>query len=135
MPLASWPSAGSILVSRCERKALRHGSDSALTAEMFWGWFSGLSMLKLILFQSKSNNNAQRHYYHPQNSKMQYRKWNRLCNLPMQYGMYYMNHSKVVYITNHTTLDLSHWKFAVRYTPRLRLGIYLLQASSDLGLG
>ena len=50
-----------------------------------------------------------------------------------------MNHSKVVYITNRTTLDLGHRKFAVRYcsryTPRLRLGVYLLQTSSDLGLG
>ena len=135
MPLASWPSAGSILVSRRERKALRHGYDSALTAEMFRGWFSGLSMLKLILFQSKSNNNAQRHYYHPQNSKMQYRKRNRLHNLPTHYSIYYTNHSKVVYIMNHTTLDLGHWKFAFRYTPRLWFGIYLLQASSDLGLG
>ena len=43
-----------------------------------------------------------------------------------------MNHSKVVYITNHTTFDLGHWKFAVRYTPRLQLG---LQTSFDLGLG
>ena len=31
----------------------------------------------------------------------------------------------MVYITNHTTLDLSHRKFAVRYTPRLQLGVYL----------
>ena len=38
------------------QKALRHGSDSALTAEMFWGWFSGLSILKL---QSKSSSNEQ----------------------------------------------------------------------------
>ena len=38
-PLASWQSAGSILVSRREQKAFRHGSDSALTAEMFRGWF------------------------------------------------------------------------------------------------
>ena len=39
--IASWPSAGSklILVSRRERKGLRHGCDSALTAEMFRGWF------------------------------------------------------------------------------------------------
>ena len=28
-----------------------------------------------------------------------------------------MNHSKEVYTANHTTLDLSHQKFAVRYTP------------------
>ena len=34
---------------------------------------------------------------------------------------------KVVYIANHTTLDLGHWKFAVRYTPHLRLGVYLLR--------
>ena len=58
--MASWLSAGSILISRCEQKALCHGADSALTAEMFQGWFSGLSMLKLILFQSKINSNAQR---------------------------------------------------------------------------
>ena len=51
-PSASWPSARSILVSsRHEQKALRHGSDSALTAEMFWWSFGGLSVLKLILFQ------------------------------------------------------------------------------------
>ena len=58
----SWPSAGSISVSRHERKALRlrHGSDSGLTAEMFRGWFSGLSMLKLILFQPKPTTT---HYY------------------------------------------------------------------------
>ena len=58
----SWPSAGSISVSRRERKALRlrHGSDSGLTAEMFRGWFSGLSMLKLILFQPKPTTT---HYY------------------------------------------------------------------------
>ena len=115
----SWPSASSILVSRRERKALRHGSDSGLTAEMFRGWFSGLNMLKLILFQSKSNDNAQQHYLHPQNSKMQYRKWNCIRNLPTHYSIYYINHSKVVYITNHTTLTLGHWKFAVRYIPRL----------------
>ena len=58
LPLASWPSAGSILVSSWrKRKALCHGSNSALTTEMFWGWFSSLSILKLILFQSKSSNN------------------------------------------------------------------------------
>ena len=34
---------------------------------------------------------------------------------------------KVVYIVNHTTLNHGHWKFAVRYTPHLRLGVYLLQ--------
>ena len=44
-----------------------------------------------------------------------------------------MNHGKAVHIANHTTLDLGHRKFAVRYTPRLRLGVYLLQTSSDLG--
>ena len=35
----------------------------------------------------------------------------------MQYSIYYMNHGKVVYITNHTTVDLHHQKFAVGYTP------------------
>ena len=70
-----------------------------------------------------------------QNSKMQYRKRNRLRNLPAQYSIYYMNHGKVVYIANHTTLDLGHRKFAVRYTPSHRRGVYLLQTSSDLGLG
>ena len=43
-----------------------------------------------------------------------------------------MNHGKEVYIANHTTLDLGHWKFGVRYTLRLQLGAYLLQTSSDL---
>ena len=51
----------------------------------------------------------------------------------MQYSIYYMNHGKVVYIANHTTLDLGHRKFAVRYTPRLWLMVYLLQISSVLG--
>ena len=46
-----------------------------------------------------------------------------------------VNHGKEVYIANHATLDLGHRKFAVRYTPRLWLGVYLLQSSSDLGLG
>ena len=65
----------------------------------------------------------------------QYWKQNHLRNWPVQYSIYYMNHGKEVYITSHTTLDLSHRKFAVRYTPRLWLGVYLLQTSSDLGLG
>ena len=38
-------------------------------------------------------------------------------------------------MANDTTLDLGHRKFAARYTPRLRLGVYLAQTSSDLGLG
>ena len=42
-----------------------------------------------------------------------------------------------MYIANHTTLDLGHWKFTVRYTPRytphLWLKVYLLQTSDDLG--
>jgi len=50
-----------LVSSRHERKALRYGSNSALTAEMFRGWFSRLSILKLILFQSKSNSST-RHY-------------------------------------------------------------------------
>ena len=55
-PLASWLSASCILVaSRHEQKALRHGSDSALTAEMFRGSFAGLSILKLILFSRKAS--------------------------------------------------------------------------------
>ena len=29
------------------------------------------------------------------------------------YSIYYMNHSRVVYIRNHTILDLGHQKFAV----------------------
>ena len=55
---------GWVPVASCrhERKVFRHDSDSALTAEMFRGWFSGLSILKLILFQSKGNDDAQRHY-------------------------------------------------------------------------
>ena len=32
--------------NRHEQKALRHSSNSALTAEMFQGWFSGLSIQK-----------------------------------------------------------------------------------------
>ena len=48
---------------------------------------------------------------------MQYRKSNCLCNPPAQYSIYYMNHGKVVYIANQTTLDLGHRKFAVKYTP------------------
>ena len=54
-PSASWPSASSILISSWhEQKALCHGSDSALTAEMFRGSFAGLSILKLILFSRKA---------------------------------------------------------------------------------
>ena len=68
-----------------------------------------------------------------QNSKMQYQKQNRLRNPPTQYSIYYMNHN--MYIANHTTLDHSDWNFEARYTPHLRLGIYLLQTSSDLSLG
>ena len=37
---------------------------------------------------------------------MQYQKWNFLHNPPAQYGIYYMNHGKEVYMANHTTLDL-----------------------------
>ena len=48
-----------------------------------------------------------------QSSKMQCRKWNHLHNLPALYSIYYMSHAKVVYIANHTTLDLGHQKFAV----------------------
>ena len=33
-------------------------------------------------------------------------------------------------IANHTTLDLGHWQFTVRYTPHLRFGVYLLQTST-----
>ena len=75
----------SISVSRRERKALRlrHGSDSGLTAEMFRVWFSGLSMLKLILFQPKPTTT---HYYSTLKiQKWQYRKRNRLRNLPTHY--------------------------------------------------
>ena len=39
--------------SRHEREPLCHGSDSALTAEMFRGSFGGLSVLKLIPFSSQ----------------------------------------------------------------------------------
>ena len=45
---------------------------------------------------------------------------NCLHNLPVNYSIYYINHSKVVYITPHTTLDLGHRKFSVRYTPRAK---------------
>ena len=44
---------------------------------------------------------------------MQYWKRNCLRNLPTQYGIYYLNHGKVVYIANHVTLNLGHWKSAV----------------------
>ena len=47
--------------SRRGRKAFHHRSDSASTPEMFRGSFSGLSVLKFILFQSKSSSNAQQH--------------------------------------------------------------------------
>lgn len=40
-----------------------------------------------------------------------------LHNLRAQYSIYYnMNHSKVVYMVNHTALDLSHQKFAYNTT-------------------
>ena len=68
------------------------------------------------------------------NSKMQYQKWYHLRNLPTLYSIYYMNHGEVVYIVNHTTLDLGHRKFAVRYILSHRRGVYLLQTSSDLSL-
>jgi len=36
-----------------------------------------------------------------------------------------MNYSKNWCICQYTTLDLGHWKFAARYTPRLQLEVYL----------
>ena len=36
-----------------------------------------------------------------------------------------MNHGKEGYIANHITLELGHRKFAVRYTPRLQVGVYI----------
>ena len=103
--------------SRHERKAFRHGSDSALTAEMFRGSSGGLSVLKLILFQSKSSSNTQRHYSLVDSKfKNAIPETESLTQPPVQYSIYYMNHGKVVYIANHTTLDLGHRKFAVRYT-------------------
>ena len=37
----------------------------------------------------------------------------------------YLNHSQEVYMVNDITLDLGHRNFAARYTPCLRLGVYL----------
>ena len=68
------------------------------------------------------------------NSKIQKcntRNGNRLCNPLAHISTYYMNQSKVLYIANRTTLNLSHRKIAVRYTSRLRFRVYLLQTSSD----
>ena len=50
-----------LALSRHGRKAFRQRSNSASIPEMFRGSFSGLSILKFILFQSKSSSNAQPH--------------------------------------------------------------------------
>ena len=42
---------------------------------------------------------------------------------------------KVVYITNHTTLDLGHWKFAVRYTLTFGSGYIYCKPSLTLVSG
>ena len=56
-------------------------ADSALTAEMFWGWFSGLSVLKLTQKAASTLPSL------IQNAKMQYQKRNRLHNPPTQYSI------------------------------------------------
>ena len=51
--LAAHRHHGQAPTARHKRKPLHHGSDSGLTAEMFQGLFGGLSILKLVLLQSK----------------------------------------------------------------------------------
>ena len=80
--------------SRHEQRALCHGSDSV----MFWGSFGGLSSSFSSQKAVATHNDTIASLI--QKSKMQYRKQNCLRNLSTQYSIYYMNHGKVVYITN-----------------------------------
>ena len=59
-------------------------SDSALTAEMFWGSFGGLSVLKLMLFQSKAAATHNDTSLVDSNFKnaIPDQKWNHLRNRP-----------------------------------------------------
>ena len=66
---------------------------------MLWGSVGGLSILKLILSQSKA---AATHDTSLIDSKFKNAipETEPLCNPPAQYSIYYMNHGKEVYMEN-----------------------------------
>ena len=52
---ALWPSAGSILVSKCERKALRHGSNSALSVSCWYSYVTSWPFFTLQKTRMRMN--------------------------------------------------------------------------------